>query len=78
MTTTTKTKFFSRGDHVVIAESAHALFLPNRIHVIHEVLDVVRGGYTIAPLKGEGVDHERSIGAMFDEVRAAGSAPARA
>ena len=53
---TMATKYFTLGDSVVITKDAEMFFGASRANVIHEVTDVVRGGYRIAPINGEGVD----------------------
>lgn len=66
------TKTIKIGSHVVLTAEAEFAFDPERRNVIHEVTDVVRGGYRIAPIKGEGVDRARVVGCFAEDVRPVG------
>jgi hypothetical protein len=62
------------GDTVVICEDALAFFDADRANVLHEIVDVVRAGYRIAPLGACGPDWSRVVNAMVGEIRRAGAA----
>jgi hypothetical protein len=69
MKSATKIQGFSRGDVVVLVDEAIMFFDAARANVLHEVVDVTRAGYRIAPVKGAFVDWERAILAMPEDIR---------
>jgi hypothetical protein len=65
-----KTVSFARGDVVVLVDEAVMFFDADRANLLHEVVDVSRSGYTIAPISGESVDWTRTVLAMPEDLRA--------